>query len=91
MAQKRDFLEMELDTTNVCNSSPSTFFSLFLSLSLSLSHTQTQTPHASKQRMAQAVLCIPATSASSEHAFSSAGCVIEACQNRLNPETVDSN
>ena len=39
--------------------------------------------------LARAVLCIPATSASSERAFSSAGRVLEARRNRLNPDTVD--
>ncbi|KAL2103393.1 hypothetical protein ACEWY4_000261 [Coilia grayii] len=40
--------------------------------------------------LARAVLCVPATSASSERAFSSAGRVLEARRNRLNPGTVDS-
>lgn len=40
--------------------------------------------------VAKAVLCIPATSASSERTFSSAGRVLEARRNRLNPGTVDS-
>ncbi|GAA6091513.1 zinc finger protein 618-like [Tachysurus ichikawai] len=35
------------------------------------------------------ILCIPATSASSERTFSSAGRVLKARQNRLNPGTVD--
>ena len=40
--------------------------------------------------LARAVLCIPASSASSERAFSTAGRVLEARRNRLNPGTVDS-
>ena len=34
------------------------------------------------------VWCIPETSASSEHAFNPAGCMLEACQNRLNSVNV---
>ena len=40
--------------------------------------------------LARAVLCVPASSASSERNFSSAGRVLEARRNRLNPGTVDS-
>ena len=40
--------------------------------------------------LARSVLCVPASSASSERAFSSAGRVLEARRNRLNPGTVDS-
>ena len=39
--------------------------------------------------LARGVLCVPASSASSERAFSSAGRVLEARRNRLNPGTVD--
>ncbi|XP_060794120.1 E3 SUMO-protein ligase ZBED1-like isoform X3 [Neoarius graeffei] len=39
--------------------------------------------------LARAVLCVPATSASSKRAFSSVGRVLEARRNRLNPGTVD--
>uniref|UniRef100_H2ZW59 BED-type domain-containing protein n=1 Tax=Latimeria chalumnae TaxID=7897 RepID=H2ZW59_LATCH len=41
-------------------------------------------------RLARMVLCIPASSATSKHNFSSAGRVIESRRNRLNPETVGS-
>ena len=40
--------------------------------------------------LARAILCVPASSASSERAFSTAGRVLEARRNRLNPGTVDS-
>ncbi|XP_041839735.1 E3 SUMO-protein ligase ZBED1-like [Melanotaenia boesemani] len=40
-------------------------------------------------KVARMILCIPATSASSERAFSSAGRVLESRRNRLNPGTVD--
>ena len=40
-------------------------------------------------KVARMILCIPASSAASERAFSSAGRVLEARRNRLNPETVD--
>ena len=40
-------------------------------------------------KVARMILCIPASSASSERVFSSAGRVLEARRNRLNPGTVD--
>ncbi|GAA6109549.1 E3 SUMO-protein ligase ZBED1-like [Tachysurus ichikawai] len=40
-------------------------------------------------KVSKMILCIPATSASSECTFSSAGRVLEARRNRLNPGTVD--
>lgn len=40
--------------------------------------------------LARRILCVPASSAASERTFSSAGHVIEARRNHLNPETVDS-
>lgn len=40
--------------------------------------------------LARRILCVPASSAASERTFSSAGRVIEARRNRLNPGTVDS-
>lgn len=49
-----------------------------------------QRDYPSLSMLAKAVLCIPATSASSERTFSSAGRVLESRRNRLNPETVDS-
>ena len=39
--------------------------------------------------LARRILCVPASSAASECTFSSAGRVVEARRNRLNPETVD--
>lgn len=39
---------------------------------------------------ARRILCVPASSAASERTFSSAGRVIEASRNRLNPGTLDS-
>lgn len=40
-------------------------------------------------KVARMILCIPASSAASERVFSSAGRVLEARRNRLNPGTVD--
>lgn len=40
-------------------------------------------------KVSKMILCIPATSASSERTFSSAGRVLESRRNRLNPGTVD--
>ena len=40
-------------------------------------------------KVAKIILCVPATSASSERTFSSAGRVLESRRNRLNPGTVD--
>ena len=40
-------------------------------------------------KLSKMILCIPATSASSERTFSSAGRVLESRRNRLNPGTVD--
>ncbi|KAG7453638.1 Transposable element Hobo transposase [Solea senegalensis] len=40
-------------------------------------------------KVTRMILCIPATSASSERMFSSAGRVLESRRNRLNPGTVD--
>ncbi|KAK7896630.1 hypothetical protein WMY93_021955 [Mugilogobius chulae] len=40
-------------------------------------------------KVAKTILCIPASSASSERTFSSAGRVLESRRNKLNPGTVD--